>query len=199
MIRQKIGARKKNGTQLQREIDAALARSKVPSSQPTKRHHATKREAGADDWDVAMDAILENDAKRAAKIVHKIHEDHGAASETPEFSRALGATSDKVRKKFRELTEDVTSTTRYRLINYDVWGNENDGFEINNQFYTNDYVEIPKDASDAEIVSILKDEGIIKKSARKESIEIEGEEGYSLRFTHRPTGRPEFELRTERD
>ena len=144
-----------------------------------------------------MDAILENDARRAAAIVRKIHEEHGAASETHEFSRALGAASDRVRKKFRELTADVTPSMRYRLINYDVWGNQNDGFEINNQFYTNDYVEIPKGASDAEIISILKDEGIIKKGARKESIEIEGDEGYTLRFTHRPTGRPEFELRAD--
>lgn len=194
MARQKIAARKKSGAQLQREIDDVLTRSK-------RVRHATMRETGADDWDVAMDAILEGDAKRAADVVHAmLHVDVNLAnSETPEFSRALGAAPDKVRKKFRKLTVDVTSTTRYRLINYDVWGNEKDGFEINNQFYTNDYVEIPKGASDAEIISILKDEGIIKKGAKKESIEIDGEEGYSLRFTHRPTGRPEFELRSKRD
>jgi hypothetical protein len=87
---------------------------------------------------------------------------------------------------------------RYQLIEYDVWGNQRDGFEVNQSFYTDQYADIPEGASDAEIVRILKDEGIIKKSARASSVEIEGEEGYDLYFKHRPTGRPEFELRAKR-
>ena len=189
MARQKVVAGKKPA-QLQREIDSVLARSK----------HAIKREVGADDWDVAMDAIIEGDPKRAATIVKKIIEEHGTTvSETPEFRRALRAAPDRVRKEFRKLTEDETEFTRYQLINYDVWGNERDGFEINQAFTTRHYVDIPKGAGSDEIVSILKDEGLIEATARKDSIEINGEEGYDLSFTDRPTGRPEFGLRAERD
>lgn len=87
---------------------------------------------------------------------------------------------------------------RYQLIEYDVWGNEEDGFVVNQAFYTKQYVDIPKGASDAEIVRILKDEGIIKKGIRTASVKIEGEEGYTLYFTHGPTGQPGFELRAEK-
>ena len=88
---------------------------------------------------------------------------------------------------------------RYELINYDVWGNAREGFWVNNAFHTHQYVDIPEDASDGEIIRILKDEGIIKKSARYGSIRIDGESGYNLYFTHAPTERPEFELLAVRD
>ena len=87
---------------------------------------------------------------------------------------------------------------RYEIIDYDVWGNEKDGFEVNQAFYTGHYVDIPENASDAEVVRILKDEGVLKKTVRTSSVGIEGEEGYTLYFTHLPTARPEFELRAKR-
>lgn len=87
---------------------------------------------------------------------------------------------------------------RYEIIDYDVWGNERDGFNVNQSFHTGHFVEIPEDATDAEIVRILKDEGVLKKTVRTASVGIEGESGYDLYFTHLPTSRPEFELRAVR-
>lgn len=86
---------------------------------------------------------------------------------------------------------------RYRLYNYDVWGNEHDGFEVNDVYRTSTIVDIPDDANDETIIRILKAEGAIKRNIRFKSIEIDGELEYSLYFTYRPTGRPEFELRRE--
>lgn len=83
---------------------------------------------------------------------------------------------------------------KYELIEYDVWGNRRDGFEINEKYRTGVYVNIPDEAGNVQIIRILKNAGIIKKSVRHSSVEIEGEEGYNLYFTHGPTGQPVFEL-----
>lgn len=85
---------------------------------------------------------------------------------------------------------------RYRLIDYDVWGNKSEGFWVNQAFFTNTYVDIPEDVSDADIIRILKNEGILKKSVRAASVEISGDD-LDIYVTHAPTGRPEFELRRE--
>lgn len=82
----------------------------------------------------------------------------------------------------------------YQLINLDVWGNARDGFEVNDRYATSTYVSIPEDSSDAEIVKILKDEGIIKKGIRTASVEIDGDFEYSLYINEKKTGRPGFEL-----
>jgi hypothetical protein len=100
--------------------------------------------------------------------------------------------------KASDISPASAPVTRYQVINYDVVGNKRDGFEVNGAYYSNEYIEIPEGASRAEIIRILKAEGILKKAARTESIEIDGETGYSLYFKHRPTGRPEFELRPAR-
>ena len=93
--------KRKSHAQLEREIAAALARK--PSAR-LRRHHATVR----DDWDVAMDAILEHDPKRAAQIVRAIRAEHGATvSEPAAFSNAVSAAPDKVQNKFFELTDDT--------------------------------------------------------------------------------------------
>lgn len=91
--------KKSRAQQLDHEIAAALRRS------PRRHHHATTRQAGADDWDVAMDAIFEGDPKRAAQIARRIREEHPTKSATQEFSDALREAPQKVRDKFFELTE----------------------------------------------------------------------------------------------
>ena len=96
--------RPKSPRLLDREIKKILAKplkhAAVQAEKP--RHHAT-RQSSADTWDVAMDAILEQDAVRAAKIVKQTR--GGRATETTEFSQALEAAPDTVRAKFLELTE----------------------------------------------------------------------------------------------
>ena len=151
-------AKKKTGTQLNREIDAALH----------KRNVTVLRQARTDPayHEPAIDALLERgySLKRAKKAV----------------------------LPYRRLI-------RYQLINYDVWGNEDNGFDVNDKFPSGQYVEIPEGASDDEIVRILKNEDIIKKTVRAKSIEIDGEQGYDLYFSYGPTGRPEFELSAVED
>ena len=88
-------ARKKSAVQLQREIDAVLATGK------RRLHHATV----ADEWDVAMDAIMQHDPKRAAKLVRRIRIEHGIVKTPTAFSDALDDIPKDVRQQFLELVE----------------------------------------------------------------------------------------------
>ena len=97
-------ATKKTPAQLDRDIAHALAQKR--RAQSTNRHHATVR----DEWDVAMDALLERDAERAAEIVASIRQANKlppyaaiSTDATPEFVRALEKTSSvDVRDRFYE-------------------------------------------------------------------------------------------------
>ncbi len=82
----------------------------------------------------------------------------------------------------------------YELIEYDVWGNARDGYEVNQAFTTGQFYDIDPDWSNEQLIKYLKSEGLLKKSVRKRSIKIDGDK-YALYFTHTPTGRPGFELR----
>jgi hypothetical protein len=88
-------------------------------------------------------------------------------------------------------TEQPTYT--YKMVSYDVWGNDKDGFEVNAAHYTGEECELALGLTDKQLITALKKQGIIKKTAKNHCIEIDGEEMYSLYFNYR--GRPEFELR----
>ena len=83
---------------------------------------------------------------------------------------------------------------QYKLYDYDVWGNEKDGYDVNNVWSTNEIYEISEKGmeSDKQMIKELKKQGLIKKGIRFSSIDIDGDErtiylGYK--------GKPEFELR----
>ena len=77
------GRTKKSAARLDREIRAALAK-------PLKRsHHVTRREADDEEWDVAIDAVLEGNPKKAAQVYHAIHREHGYVLPPQRFYDAL--------------------------------------------------------------------------------------------------------------
>lgn len=52
--------------------------------------------------------------------------------------------------------------SRYRLIDYfDVWGNEKDGYEVNNQCILFDDLHMSQDITDQEILDYLKSIGYL--------------------------------------
>ena len=44
---------------------------------------------------------------------------------------------------------------RYEIINLDVWGNEKDGYEVNDAHYTGEFVEIEDINNDSEILKAV--------------------------------------------
>lgn len=85
---------------------------------------------------------------------------------------------------------------KWRWCSYDVWGNKKDGFEVNQVFYTDEYVNIPNVVkSDKALITYLKNQGFIKSSAKRNLIELDGHEDI-IYFSY--NGKPEGELRKER-
>lgn len=83
---------------------------------------------------------------------------------------------------------------RYRLYDYDVWGNEEDGWEVNDVFKTDNIAALNPKWSDKEIIKALKTQSIIVSEVDEKKVEIEGDED-RLYFSYK--GRPEFEMRLE--
>lgn len=62
---------------------------------------------------------------------------------------------------------------RCRIINYfDVWGNQKDGYTVNNQCYEGE-ITVPKDASNRDVVDALKKMGFFKKHVRMNMCQFE--------------------------
>lgn len=62
----------------------------------------------------------------------------------------------------------------YKLIDYfDVWGNETDGYEVNDKIDTNIMLEIPYDVTDEELISKLVNVGFFGNNATVENVRIE--------------------------
>lgn len=86
---------------------------------------------------------------------------------------------------------------KYTVHSLDVWGNARDGFDVNDVYPSHATIELPDEiVPDAQIIKALKDIGDIRPRIRASSIEIEGEQGYSLYVSYR--NRPEYELRAVR-
>lgn len=81
---------------------------------------------------------------------------------------------------------------KYQLREYDVWGNEKEGFNVNDVYSTDEIYEIDLDWNDKLLIQELKKQGLIKKGIRSKSIETSGD-GDTIYFDYK--GKPEFELR----
>ena len=81
----------------------------------------------------------------------------------------------------------------YRLYTYDVWGNANDGYEVNNVYCESQTYNIDPNWNDKQLINELKKLGLIKKGLHQK-IEVGGND---LTITFDYKGRPEFELRLE--
>ena len=83
------------------------------------------------------------------------------------------------------------------LYTYDLWGNETEGYEVNNVFGTDITIDVPESISDEELLKLLAAET----DTPFEEIEgytIEGEIEFILYFLDE-NGNPAFELRNTQD
>ena len=89
----------------------------------------------------------------------------------------------------------------YDLYIYDVWGNPNDGFEVNDVYLNEKDIVISEDSlkTNKSLIQALKQLNLIEKGIRSNSIQIEGENEFTLYFTdvRQSAGNymPAFEMR----
>jgi hypothetical protein len=85
----------------------------------------------------------------------------------------------------------------YEIIRYDVWGNEKDGFEVNDAHHTGVFVSLTKDASDEQIIRALKNEGYISRNCRFTTFGVDhsfGDPPQAIYIEHAKSGAPFCEL-----
>lgn len=89
----------------------------------------------------------------------------------------------------------------YNLVDYtDVWGNTEDGWEVNNLSRTEEFITITDDATDDEIFEYLRDTiGYFLKDTKAEEVRFEWADDFICEFyateTEMPLGRLELEIR----
>ncbi len=91
--------------------------------------------------------------------------------------------------------EDIPESVVYEVHPLDVWGNERDGYEMNDVWPSRGQIEVPEDASHDDIVRALKREGFIDRNIHMRSVGIDGEVGYELYIHEARTHKPVYELR----
>lgn len=87
--------------------------------------------------------------------------------------------------------ENLTGTF-VQIYDLDVWGNEEEGFEVND-VYKGDIFEVPDNYTDNDLFNILKDQGFLKNYVRFEDIEFVENEGFTELFDA-VTGEPLWQL-----
>lgn len=84
-------------------------------------------------------------------------------------------------------------TEKFDLIDYEVWGNEEEGFEVNDLFYIErglEFEEVTKES----IFAMLKEVNYLKDHATLDMLDIELEE-FSIYVSVRASARPLCEFR----
>lgn len=88
----------------------------------------------------------------------------------------------------------MTDVTMWEAITYDVWGNEDDGYEVNAAYTTGRIYEIDDYEDDDAIIKALTDGGEIYGDLDREDIDIDGDE-HVLYINYK--GWPAMELRRD--
>lgn len=82
-----------------------------------------------------------------------------------------------------------------RLIQYDVWGNEETGYDINAAYYADSLDHDVNLADDQAILDYLIEIKFLTADVTLDDIEIDGEPEFTVYFTERKTGYPLGEFR----
>lgn len=89
-------------------------------------------------------------------------------------------------------------STNWKLISLDVWGNEDDGFEVNAAYHTGITLSIDDHEHDHSVIGALRDGGYLADDVAYEDIDVDGDE-YMMYITYVPTGEPLWHLEATDD
>jgi hypothetical protein len=81
---------------------------------------------------------------------------------------------------------------KYRVCGLDVWGNEDDGFEVNDS-HDIGFIEIENNCSDEQIIKSLVDKGFLN-AAALELAEVDFVGNEAIFINEKDTGRPSLNL-----
>jgi hypothetical protein len=89
-------------------------------------------------------------------------------------------------------------TTIYRVYTYDVWGNADNGYDVNDVYRSGETVEIPDDTSSRDIPGILHAAGILSDEGL-ETVEVDDAymDATTIYLCRKDDGMPVCELRPE--
>lgn len=65
---------------------------------------------------------------------------------------------------------------KWEIINLDVWGNGDDGWEVNQAFHTRKMIELPEEFTDKDVRDALVADGYLKKTCQTRHLEIDGDD-----------------------
>jgi len=86
----------------------------------------------------------------------------------------------------------------YEIFIYELWGNLEEGFEVNDIFNTGDTIILNPEDSDKEVISSIREiYPWLLPSDTEMGITIEGENEYTLYFYEEDSHTPLFELRNK--
>ena len=88
---------------------------------------------------------------------------------------------------------EMSKKAIFEVIDYDVWGNEEDGFEVNNKFRTGEKIMLEETMTDNEITKSLIRQGALKQEADG-NVDYDGEFEYTLYLTDSRNSEPIMEL-----
>ena len=69
---------------------------------------------------------------------------------------------------------------KWQVVDLDVWGNEEDGFEVNNVFRLDIYIDLPEDFTKTDVIKALKQVGYLKKHIQNRQLSMEDNEDFIL-------------------
>ncbi len=84
----------------------------------------------------------------------------------------------------------------YSIWSLDVWGNEEEGFEVNDRGCINRSVEIDDDATDSDIIELMIDMGYLMAGSRDKG-QIDGDSEYTMWIEDMDTLEPWIQLQRE--
>lgn len=84
--------------------------------------------------------------------------------------------------------------TKYEVLSLDVWGNVENGFEVNQSFHTGRYIEIGEDDRDEDIINKLQEMEVLSEKANIRTVEVDSNSEYNIYINDAETTEPLFEL-----
>jgi hypothetical protein len=88
-----------------------------------------------------------------------------------------------------------SASVTFKVYTLDVWGNARDGYEVNDRSYTGSKVTLAESGTAGDILRALKDEGLVKKTARVAQMDIDDSNWpYAVYVNAAKTSKPVFEL-----